>query len=248
MPRPLSYLRAIDSPRLYFLPSRMRRIPWAILSLLMAALLPITAKPGKSAPKLPTPVAEPDDGQIYTAPIRHTTATTSPEDIGPAQKHFILASSLDDEVAKQTADGPPVPHEKIALDKKISVSLVHDIQDDDISNRTLDNHALDAEIKYLNWGAVTEEQLHARRGHYFTITWINRGPRDDFTTCLEYRQVKSKEVVRTLSQFVPRASGATRSYFGVVNQAYLAYGPVSSWRFTVLRGKTVVAETQSFIW
>jgi hypothetical protein len=90
--------------------------------------------------------------------------------------------------------------------------------------------------------------LRARYGHYFTITWANHGPRADFTARFEYTQVKSKEIIRTLTQPMPQVAGTTRSYFAVVSKAYLAYGPVSSWRFTILKGDTVVAEAKSFIW
>jgi hypothetical protein len=47
---------------------------------------------------------------------------------------------------------------------------------------------------------------------------------------------------------MPNVSGTVRSYFAVVDQAYLTYGPVVSWRFTILKGDTVVAEEKSFIW
>jgi hypothetical protein len=47
---------------------------------------------------------------------------------------------------------------------------------------------------------------------------------------------------------MPGISGSTRSYFAVVDKAYLAYGPIVSWRFSVLKGDTVVAEAKSFIW
>ena len=119
---------------------------------------------------------------------------------------------------------------------------------DDGPNGGGDNHALQYEVTYLNWGAVTNEQLLARRGHYFTITWDNDGPKDDFTARFEYREVKSKEIVRTLTQDMKRVSGSVRSYFAVTDKAYLAYGPVVSWRFTILKGDTVVAQTHSFIW
>jgi hypothetical protein len=137
--------------------------------------------------------------------------------------------------------------EKTSLDKRITVPLIHDIQND-ASYTGMDNHALAFEIQYLNWGAATNEQLQARRGHYFTITWVNKGPKADFTARFEYRQVKSQAVVRTLYQAMPQAHGATRSYFGVVGKAYMTYGPVCSWRFSILKGDTVVAQTRSFVW
>ena len=54
--------------------------------------------------------------------------------------------------------------------------------------------------------------------------------------------------MRTLVQAMPQVHGATRSYFGVVDKAYLAYGPVCSWRFSIFKGDTVVAQTRSFVW
>jgi hypothetical protein len=110
------------------------------------------------------------------------------------------------------------------------------------------NHAIRFEIEYINWGAVTAEQLAARRGHYFTISWTNAGPRDNFTARFQYRQVKSKGIVRVLEEPMPNVRGTVRSYFAVVSKAFLLYGPVASWRFAILRGDTVVAETKSFIW
>jgi hypothetical protein len=126
------------------------------------------------------------------------------------------------------------------------VPLIHDVLN--VGFISQGNPSMLYEITYLNWGAITDEQLQARRGHYFTITWKNRGPADDFTARFQYREVKSQEVIRTLTQPMPHVHGAVRSYFAVVGDAFRAYGPVVSWRFTILKGDTVVAEAKSFIW
>jgi hypothetical protein len=205
-------------------------------------------KPVKTPTQLPTPKAEPENPGAYAAPVAHEKEGPSAADIGPVQKHFVRASTTDDLAQTQVADNASlVIHEKIALDKRISVPVIHDVQNDGTYSAS-GNHALQYEVTYLNWGAVTEEQLLARHGHYFTITWKNDGPKADFTARFEYREVKSKEIVRTLTQKMPAVSGAVRSYFAVTDQAYLAYGPIVSWRFTVLRGDTVVAEAKSFLW
>jgi hypothetical protein len=224
----------------------------------LAVLLPVAAlgqedntappKVTKTPTSLPPSKAEPAEGSYGPVIYDQTDNGPTDADVGPAQKHFIRASTLDDLADTQNADNASlISHEKIALDKKLSVKKIHDVQDDGPSSGG-DNHALRYEVTYLNWGAVTQEQINARRGHYFTITWANDGPKADFTARFEYREVKSKEIVRTLTQRMPAVSGATRSYFAVVNKAYLAYGPVVSWRFTVLKGDTVVAEAKSFIW
>jgi hypothetical protein len=197
---------------------------------------------------LPTPKAEPANDSSYGPPVKREEEGPSDADRGPAQKHFILVSTTDDLEQTQVADNASlVSHDKMALDKNVSVSLVHEIEDSG-HNPPGDNPALRYEVEYLNWGATTQEQLHAREGHYFTITWKNHGPRSDFTTRFEYRQVKSKEIVRTIKEDKQHVAGSVRSYFGVVDKAYLAYGPIYSWRFTIFKGDAVVAQTRSFVW
>jgi hypothetical protein len=226
----------------------------------LAALLPLgstwaqssTQTTPKKPPHTPTSLApakaEPENGQAYASPAPKEREGPSEADVGPVQKHFVRASTMDNLAETQNEDNATLAiHEKTALDKRITVPKIHDVQNDGPVGNA-DNHALQYEITYLDWGAVTNEQLMARRGHYFTITWENDGPKDDFTARFEYREVKSKEIVRTLTQKMKGVEGATRSYFAVVDKAYQAYGPVVSWRFTILKGDTVVAEAKSFIW
>jgi hypothetical protein len=197
---------------------------------------------------LAAPVAEPIDGGFYAPPTSYVDEGPSPADIGPVQKKFALASQRDNlDMDPRAPNANNLPKDNIALDKHIRIPLVHDVQDND-SYRGGSNDSLLYEVKYLNWGAETAEQLRARQGHYFTITVANHGPKADLLMRFQYRQVKSKQVVRTLYQDEKNVSGATRAYFGVVNHAYLAYGPVSAWRFTVLRDGVVVAEAKSYLW
>jgi len=240
---------------------------WIILIALAALLLPLPVsaqtdnqpappKPTKTPMALPPAKAEPENPQAYLPPQAPEKEGPTAADVGPVQKHFVRASTTDglDALAltpngDDTWDNAAIKNarEKIALDKRITVPLIHDVLNDGPINGS-DNHALQYEIEYLDWGAVTNEQLLARRGHYFTITWDNDGPKADFVARFEYREVKSKEVIRTLTQNMPGVSGSTRSYFAVTDQAYLTYGPVVSWRFSILKGDTVVAQAKSFIW
>jgi hypothetical protein len=198
--------------------------------------------------QLPGATAEPDNVGGYAPPQAGEQEGPSAADRGPAQRPFVLVSDTD---ALADEDNPPtvenLPADKVALDRRIKIAKIHDVENDS-SYRSADNQALRFEIKYINWGAVTAEQLEARRGHYFTISWANHGPAADFTVKFQYREVKSKEIVRTLVEPMTHVSGTVRSYFGVVGKAYQAYGPVASWRLSILKGDTVVAETRSYIW
>jgi hypothetical protein len=235
----------------------MRRMASLALAVFLTAGVAVaqnssSAKPGSKTSKtptaLPTPTAEPANPSAYSAPLPHEREGPSDADVGPVLKHFVRASETDDIALTQVPDNAWLKApEKISIDKRITVPLIHDVQNDG-AYAGADNAALRYEISYLNWGAITQTQLLARRGHYFTITWDNDGPKGDFVARFQYREVKSKEIVRTLEQKMPAVAGTTRSYFAIVNNAYLAYGPVVSWRFTILRGDTVVAEAKSFIW
>ena len=243
--------RIIDNFTPLYLPYFMR---WAVFIALTLSLpaIAVAQEPAdshaKSKNSLPSSTAEPDNVQAYAPPEPIEQEGPTSSDRGPAQRPFVLATQTD-KLALE--DNPPVvgnlPVDKIALDRRVKIPLIHDVQDDG-DYKGADNHAMNFEIKYINWGAVTAEQMLARRGHYFTITWANHGPRADFTARFQYREVKSKEIVRTLVQPMPHVGGTVRSYFGVVGRAYQAYGPVASWRFTILQGDTVVAEAKSFIW
>ena len=205
-------------------------------------------KPVKTPTHLQNPTAEPEHPEAYSRPVNDQVAVKSEADIGPVLKHFVRASEIDPPGFAPVEDNATMAlHEKIALDKQISFPLVHDVQNDG-SYVTGNNDALDAERRYLNWGAITGTQLRARQGHYFTVTVKNTGPKGDYIAEFEYRQVKSKDIVRNLIQKLPAFSGTTRAYFAVVNMAYLAYGPVSAWRLTIRKNNTIVAQTKSFVW
>ncbi len=250
-------VRVIDRRGGRFLVCSMRIVPLVLAALVAGGMVSAqttntsgTPKPPHAPTALPTPKAEPENPNAYLPPSRPELEGPSAADVGPVQRHFVRASEPDTVADTETNDNAAIAalqeHEKMDLDKRIKVPLIHDVQND--GGTLPNNQALQYEITYLNWGAVTREQLEARRGHYFTITWKNGGPPADFTARFQYREVKSQEVVRELTQEMHHVHGAVRSYFAVTSAAYQAYGPVVSWRFTVLRGDTVVAEAKSFIW
>jgi hypothetical protein len=234
------------------LPYFMRQAVIIALTLLLPAFAGAQEGAQSHSPQprnqLPAPTAEPDNVSSYAPPLPREDEGPTSADRGPAQRFFVLSSTTDNLAAQ---DDPPrvgnLPADKVAIDRRIKIPLIHDVENDS-TYKSGDNHALLYEITYINFGAVTGEQLDARRGHYFTVSWANKGPKADFTARFQYREVKSGPIVRTLTEPMPHVRGTVRSYFGVVGKAYHAYGPVAAWRFTILRGDTVVAETKSFLW
>jgi hypothetical protein len=230
----------------------MRGVVISALALLLPTLA-IAQEPSAShatQPRsaLPSPTAEPENAEGYAPPAPRERIGPTEEDFGPERQHFVIANQTDN--LEALADPPRLgnlPKEKIAFDPRIKIALIHDVENDS-NYKGGENHALLFEIKYINWGAVTQEQIDARHGHYFTISWANHGPPEDLVARFQYRQVKSQAIVRTLDQPMSHVHGTVRSYFAVVSRAYLAYGPVSAWRLTIRRGDTVVGEAKSYLW
>ena len=228
----------------------MRRLGFlAALLFIGAARAAEPEIPDSPTANISTSLATPGTG-AYSPPaagsLADQTAADSTE-IGKVERRFVRASQLD---TPEQAANPVVistlPPEKVALDKRIFMTL-HDVENNPFAPAVGDD-ALRYELTYLNWGANSSSQLKARQGHYFTVTVVNRGPRADLNVLFQYRQSVSREVVRSLSSVLPQAHGATRAYFAVVNKAFATYGAISSWRISVFRGDTVVAQLRSFIW
>jgi hypothetical protein len=129
---------------------------------------------------------------------------------------------------------------------KYEVTKVHEVNT--AKYETGGNRALAFERRYWNYGAILANDLHLRTGQFFVVSWVNKDSAGDFTTRFEYRQEKTRDVVRELKLNHAGVSGASRSIFAIVGDAYKKYGAIVSWRFTVWRGDQLVAEEQSFVW
>jgi hypothetical protein len=134
------------------------------------------------------------------------------------------------------------------LDKHIKIPSIHEVVNDPRYYNPGSNPALAMELTYLNWGATAGTQIGIRRGDYYTATIANHGHSRALTAVFQFRQINTHEAIRTLTQKLPKFSGAARAYFAVIGSPYITYGPVSSWRLLVLDGDTIVAKEQSAIW
>lgn len=168
--------------------------------------------------------------------------------LGMVQAEEKIATATSDATPTETRRAPETVFKALPqIDPNIKVTKIHEFRNDNKYNAG-GNHALEFEQKYWEYGAITSEERLNRQGHYFVISWVNKGAPANFTTRFEYRQVKSKDVVRSMTLEHPNAKGASRSTFAVLGDAFVAYGPVVSWRFTVMQGDKVVGEEHSFIW
>jgi len=136
---------------------------------------------------------------------------------------------------------------KAPVNPDFKITKIHEVRTDSNTD-SHGNKALEFEQKYWKFGAVTQEQLEEKKGQIYVITWINNGTEKNVEARLEYRQVKTKEVVRTFSIQYSNAKGAHRSQFSVLGKAFQDGGPIQSYRFTLWSGDRLLAESKSFIW
>ncbi|HSI82265.1 MAG: hypothetical protein ACAI35_02755 [Candidatus Methylacidiphilales bacterium] len=133
------------------------------------------------------------------------------------------------------------------IDPTIKVTKVHMVCTDTMQPIGK-SETLIFERLYWNYGAVTGDQLTQKRGNIFVFSWANKGPKADFTLRFEYRQRNSKSEVRSITIDQPDVKGGTRSIFAVVGNAYTRFGPVTSYRLSIIRDGAVVGEQKSFVW
>jgi hypothetical protein len=214
---------------------------------------PVTPAPEPTPAPAPVAAVEPAKPVEPEKPAVAPTPAPEPVPATPVEppKPPAPAPPKKPELTYETFQGKALPTPKdpnLALDPKFRVIKVHAVENDGRVKNLGNNKALEFELQYWNYGAVTEAEKKARLGNYYVITWANEATPGDLVARFEYRQAKSKDVTRALTLAYPQAKGSNRSVFTVVGEAYRVYGPVTAWRFTLLRGDKVVAEEKSFVW
>jgi len=175
-------------------------------------------------------------------------AAAKPAPTPPAAKPAPAADS-GPVVIDTPVDAPyqePLPMKE--KDEHVAFGKIYDFVNDPDVTAVASNKPLEYEFKYFNHGAITQEQLKNRKGHYFIINWKYDGPPEELVLRFDYRQQRSRERINTLLISYPAAAGHMRGMFSVRGDAYVKYGKINSWRLTVLRKGRIVAERQSFIW
>jgi hypothetical protein len=212
---------------------------------------PPAASRGTASEPVPQPItAEVGSEPVVTteAPVVESVPLVPQENLSPIPLESLPPAVPQKEPMKSERVVESTPSNPVVEQNQgFKITKVHEVRNDE-SYKSGDNKALEFEQKYWNYGAVTEQQKKDRRGHYFVFSWAAQGTASDVTARFEYRQSKSKEKIRVLEVQYPTVNGSERASYSVVGDAYAMYGPVYSWRFTLLRGGQVVAEKKSFVW
>ncbi len=136
----------------------------------------------------------------------------------------------------------------VELDGKFKIGKIHEFINDPKYTRVKENRPVGFEFKYINHGAVTEEERMRRQGHYFLLNWENAGAPANVVVRFDYRQEGRREEVKTLEIEYPVAQGSQKAKFEIIGESYKLYGRIHSWRLTIIKDEVVVAERKSFVW
>lgn len=109
------------------------------------------------------------------------------------------------------------------------------------------SQAASFERRYYLWGAVSPEELKARRGNYLDVFWRTR-ERADVTVRLEYRQLGTGSLVSAQELYYPASRGSYSSKFTVTGDEFLEFGRIGAWRVILIVEGRIVAFKQSFLW
>lgn len=139
--------------------------------------------------------------------------------------------------------------EYLALDPKVKVTKVWNFLNvSSKKTKTVSLQSLMFERTYWNWGAITPEEMAVRQGDIYVISWKNRGKARDLLARFEYRQTQTREAVWSQVDFSRHAHGNVRSIFQIVGDDYTQHGRIYAWRFSVVDGSRIIAQSKSFIW
>lgn len=159
------------------------------------------------------------------------------------------------EKKESVAEKPQKPHKPrgewdlpIRLDEDVEISKIYTFWNDPDKIKTSKNQALNYEEKYFNYGAVTKAQKKEKMGQYYVVSWDNDGDVNNLILRFDYRQEKTKDLVHTLEIPYKQVDGFHKATFSITGDAYEKFGPVKSWRVSVVRNGVIVAKEQSFIW
>lgn len=109
------------------------------------------------------------------------------------------------------------------------------------------NEMINFERERLGYGAISNDEVEAREGHYFDFWWHAARPAH-ITVRLEYRQQNLGAYVQAQEVDVPLAQGTVETKFKIVGDDYRREGRVTAWRALLIENGKAVALTQSFLW
>ena len=111
-----------------------------------------------------------------------------------------------------------------------------------------DDPSIGFERAYRMYGAVGAVDTANRQGMYYTLHWRVQDVNQPVILRMEYRQNKTGLALHTQEQRLVPNKKKNVSSFNIIGNEYTAGGRVTSFRFSLLRGKQVLDQKRSYLW
>ncbi len=104
------------------------------------------------------------------------------------------------------------------------------------------------ERQHFLHGAVTQQEKHARLGHYYTLFWNGRPGSGPVTLRFEYRQSLTNERVFTFEHTIRDVREHNRTSLHITGDSYHRHGRVVAWQASLWKDGQMLDSTRSFLW
>ena len=104
------------------------------------------------------------------------------------------------------------------------------------------------ESRYRLYGAISEEEMSAREGHYYSFPWTTTDTASAAALLFEYRQANTGALVHSLRVPLEKVRRKNVAHIEIVGEPFELNGKVTAWRATLWDGDTLVDEQTSFLW
>lgn len=101
---------------------------------------------------------------------------------------------------------------------------------------------------YYRYGAVNNEQLAEKTGHYYSVFWRTDDRSAEAKLRMDYRHQSTGPKEYSFEVDIDEIRRRNVTKFAVVGEEYQTLGPVTAWKITLLINGEVAGENKSFLW
>lgn len=108
-----------------------------------------------------------------------------------------------------------------------------------------------AQITYVMRGALTHEEMEARLGEYYYVTWYDAHPELPAQLVMRCQTGETGATVhtKTINMPAPRKSGGSqKTVFSFIGDEYKKLGSLLTWRVDLKVNGKIVSTKRSFLW
>ena len=104
------------------------------------------------------------------------------------------------------------------------------------------------EQQYHRHGAIDNEQLIEKTGHYYSVFWRTDDHSADIKLRLDYRHQSTGPKNYSYEVAINKVRRRNVTKFAVIGDDYQTLGPVTAWKVSLIINGEVAGENKSFLW